>query len=434
MKKISFKIFLFLNCLTYGFIALYVLINYLFLEDYQIRLKKNVITSLAQEYKSKNYEEIKEEAQQNAIFIKEVPIYKERDTGDKKNAKPHPMKIIENELWDEVKNGKEVIDIQMGKDNIKRIVLAKKLNDDKMLLVATSVAPITDVIKSTLKFFIYIIFLSIPINLYIAYKLSIKMGRPIESELLELNNQLKKELEKQKKSEIFRKNFISNVTHELKTPVAIIDGYSEAILDGIIEPHEIPDICKNINLEASNMNALIQELLFYCKMESGYIPIKKESINLKETIENILKRYAIDFKLNNIHLKTHLEKVKIYSDKKLLDRCLNNLIINALAYVNSDKSIEIILNRDEIVIKNSSEALQNDDLEEYFKPFSKKNDKKVRKYGGTGLGLSVVSEILKNLNLEYNFYYEVSEKVVIFKILLQGDKDEEIYIDNSTSE
>lgn len=182
------------------------------------------------------------------------------------------------------------------------------------------------------------------------------------------------------------------------------------------------------------MNALIQELLFYCKMESGYIPIKKESINLKETIENILKRYAIDFKLNNIHLKTHLEKVKIYSDKKLLDRCLNNLIINALAYVNSDKSIEIILNRDEIVIKNSSEALQNDDLEEYFKPFSKKNDKKVRKYGGTGLGLSVVSEILKNLNLEYNFYYEVSEKVVIFKILLQGDKDEEIYIDNSTSE
>ncbi|MGL4861645.1 MAG: sensor histidine kinase [Cetobacterium sp.] len=434
MKRISYKIFLFLNCLTYGFIALYVLINYLFLEDYQIGLKKKEIISLAKEYKSENYEDFKEEAQLNAIFIKEVSIYKEKNINDKRNIKPHPMKIVENELWDEVKNGKEVLNIQMGRDNIKRIVLAKKLNDDKMLIVTTSIAPITDVIKSTLKFFIYIILLSIPINLYIAYKFSIKMGKPIESELLELNAQLKNELEKQKKSEAFRKNFISNVTHELKTPVAIIDGYSEAILDGIIELEEIPDICKNINLEASNMNALIQELLFYCKMESGYIPIKKEYIDLKETIKNILKRYAIDFKLNNINLKTSLEKVEVYSDKKLLDRCLNNLIINALAYVNTEKNIEIILNRNEIIIKNSSEILKDDNLEEYFKPFSKKNDKKVRKYGGTGLGLSVVSEILKNLNLEYNFYYEVNEKVVIFKILLKGDENEKIYIDNSTSE
>ena len=204
--------------------------------------------------------------------------------------------------------------------------------------------------------------------------------------------------------------------------MAIIDGYSEAILDGIIELNEIPDICKNINLEASNMNALIQELLFYCKMESGYIPIKKEYIDLKETIKNILKRYAIDFKLNNINLKTSLDKIEIYSDKKLLDRCLNNLIINSLAYVNVEKNIEIILNKNEIIIKNSSEILKDDNLEEYFKPFSKKNDKKVRKYGGTGLGLSVVSEILKNLNLEYNFYYEFNEKVVIFKILLKEDK------------
>ncbi|MDX8336176.1 sensor histidine kinase [Candidatus Cetobacterium colombiensis] len=413
MKKISFKIFLFLNCLTYGFIALYILINYLFLEDYQIGLKKKQITALAQEYKPENYEELKEESQQNAIFMKEINFNK-----DKKNGNFHPMKIIESELWNKVQDGKNILDVQMGRDNIKRIVLAKKIDDEKMLIVTTSIAPITEVIKSTLKFFIYIIFLSIPINLYIAYKFSIRMGKPIESELLELNAQLKSELDKQKKSEIFRKNFISNVTHELKTPVAIIDGYSEAILDGIIEPDEIPDICKNINHEASNMNALIQELLFYCKMESGYIPIKKELINLKETIENILKRYTIDFKLNKINLNTQLDSIEIYSDKKLIDRCLNNIIINALAYVDKNKNINIILNKNEIIIKNSSDNLSNDNLEEYFKPFSKKNDKKIRKYGGTGLGLSVVSEILKNLDFRYNFFYSIDDNSVIFKISL----------------
>ncbi|MGL5087883.1 MAG: sensor histidine kinase [Cetobacterium sp.] len=427
MRRISLKIFFFLNCLTYGFIALYVLINYLFLENYQISLKKKEITALAETYSSQNYEKISESSEQNAIFIKEVSLKKDRRT-----SKYHFMKTIEDNLIKNVKEGKTVINIEVGRDNIKRIILAKKLNEDNMLLVTTSIAPISDVIKSTLKFFIYIIFLSIPINLYIAYKLSIRMGKPIESELLELNAQLKNELQKQKKSELFRKNFISNVTHELKTPVAIINGYSEAILDGIIDIEEIPDICKNINQEASNMNSLIQELLFYCKMESGYISIKNESINLKDTLQNILKRYYIDFKLNNINLNIDLENIEIKSDKKLLERSLNNLIINALAYVDDKKNISIILNKNEIIIKNSSENLKDENFEEYFKPFSKKNDKKLRKYGGTGLGLSVVSEILKNLNLFYEFYYDNETKTVIFKILLKGAKNEKISIDDFT--
>ncbi|WP_047395211.1 sensor histidine kinase KdpD [Cetobacterium sp. ZOR0034] len=413
MRRISLKIFLFLNALTYGFIAIYVLINYLFLENYQIRLKKRELTTLSEQYTRKNFEELSELSEQNGIFIREISF-----TKDKKNSKIHSMKFIENYLWEDLKSGKTVIDVQTGRDNIRRIVLAKKLDEEYMLVVATSVAPISDVIKSTLKFFIYIILLSIPINLYIAYIFSIKMGQPIESELLELNAQLKEELEKQKKSELFRKNFISNVTHELKTPVAIIDGYSGAILDGIIEDEEIPDICKNINQEASNMNALIQELLFYCKMESGYIPIKKENINLKETLENILKRYSMDFKLNNINLELNLEEITIESDKKLLDRCLNNLIINSLAYVNEKKNINIILDNEAITIKNSSHPLNNENIEEYFKPFSKKNDKKVRKYGGTGLGLSVVSEILKNLSLNYKLYYDETDEAVIFKVFL----------------
>lgn len=414
MRRISLKIFLFLNALTYGFIAIYVLINYIFLENYQIRLKKRELTSLSEQYNGNNIDELSELSEQNGIFMREVSV-----TKDKKNSKIHSLKFIEDSLWEDLQSGKAVIDVQTGRDNIRRIILAKKLDKKNLLVVATSIAPISDVIKSTLKFFIYIIFLSIPINLYIAYVFSIKMGQPIESELLELNAQLKEELEKQKKSEQFRKNFISNVTHELKTPVAIIDGYSSAILDGIIEDEEIPDICKNINQEASNMNSLIQELLFYCKMESGYISIKKENIDLKETLQNILKRYSMDLKLNNINLNLNLENITLLSDKKLLERCLNNLIINSLAYVNEKKNIDIFLDSNAITIKNSSHSLNNENIDEYFKPFSKKNDKKVRKYGGTGLGLSVVSEILKNLSLNYKLYYDEVDEFVVFKIFLK---------------
>ncbi|MGL6154471.1 MAG: histidine kinase dimerization/phospho-acceptor domain-containing protein, partial [Cetobacterium sp.] len=260
MKRISFKIFLFLNCLTYGFIGLYVLINYLFLEDYQISLKKKELATLAKEYNHKNYFSLRENSQQKGIFLRELPLNVLE--GENKFKKFHPLKISQEELEERLKNSQEIIETQVGRDNINRIILIKKVDSEKLLIVTASVAPITEVIASTLKFFIYIIIFSIPFNLYVAYKLSMRMGRPIESELLALNDQLKKELEKQKQSEIFRKNFISNVTHELKTPVAIIDGYSEAILDGIISPEEIPSICVNISKEAFNINALVQELLF----------------------------------------------------------------------------------------------------------------------------------------------------------------------------
>lgn len=430
MKRISFKIFLFLNCLTYGFIGLYVLINYLFLEDYQISLKKKELATLAKEYNHKNYFSLRENSQQNGIFLRELPLNVLE--GENKFKKFHPLKISQEELEERLKNSQEIIETQVGRDNINRIILIKKVDSEKLLIVTASVAPITEVIASTLKFFIYIIIFSIPFNLYVAYKLSMRMGRPIESELLTLNAQLKKELEKQKQSEIFRKNFISNVTHELKTPVAIIDGYSEAILDGIISPDEIPSICINISKEAFNINTLVQELLFYAKMESGYIEIKKENLSLKKLLENILSRYVVDFRVNIIDLNLNLKDIYLESDKKLLGRALNNIIINALAYVDLRKKIDIILNENEIVIKNTSDNLKDENFQEYFKPFSKKKDKKVRKYGGTGLGLSVVSEILRNLSLQYQFYYEETTGEVIFKILLRGEKNEKISGDDLT--
>lgn len=428
MKRISFKIFLFLNCLTYGFIALYVLINYLFLENYQISLKKKEILSIAQKYNVENHDELKEYSEENGIFIREFTFEK-----DKKNPRVHPTKFLEKSLIDKLKINDEELKIEVGKDNIQRIILLKKLSHDKVLYIGSSIAPITEVIKSTLKFFIYVVLLSIPINLYIAYFLSIRMGKPIESELLELNRQLKEELEKEKKSEQFRKNFISNVTHELKTPVAIIGGYTEAIIDGIIDDDEIPEICENINEEASNMNALIQELLFYCKMESGYIHVANDQINVKDSIESILKRYNMDFRLNNINLNTNLENIYLKTDKKLFERCLNNLIINALAYVDNRKEIKITLNENEIIIENSGKQLTEENIENYFKPFFNKNDKKIKKYGGTGLGLSIVAEILRGLSFKYNFYYDSNIKAVIFKILLQGETNEKTFINTSST-
>lgn len=417
MKSITYKIFIFLNLLIYGFIILYFLLNYLFLEDYQIRQKKKQIISIGEMYNSQNFNELQTEWEERGIILKEI------NPGNLFMIPAERREKIKSLQFEELIIGKlsqkdSIYELYSGRNNTTKMVFAKKLPNGNILFITSGVRPIKEFLKISFRFFLYIVLSSIPINLYIAYIISLKLGKPIESELLELNTQLKEELMKEKKLDQFRKEFIANITHELKTPVAIISGYSNAIIDGIIPAEEIENICKNINTEANNMDSLIKELLFYSKMEWGYIHIKKEKIDIKKMIENILNRYSLDIRSKNIKINIDLDEIYIFSDGNLLERCINNIFINALAYCDNRNKISITLKKEFIQIKNTSLELDEKTIEECFKPFSKKHEKKNKKYGGTGLGLSIVSEILKNLNLNYEMFFDKKNGEIIFQIKL----------------
>lgn len=401
--SISWKIFFFLSIFTYLSIGIYLLLNYLYLEKYQINKRKNILLKLEQNYEKIPEDEFVGTLEEEGIFFKRKSI--EKTVSDKH---------IDKELLLELNYQDEVMGIIEGKDKIKRITFLKKINEEELIFLMAPLTSIKSILNISFQFYIFLVIGSIPINLLIAYILSMKMGRPIEKELLELNEQLRKELEKEKKLEDFRKKFISNISHELKTPISIISGYSDAIIDGIIKEDEINEICRNINLEASNMDNLIRELLFYAKLESGYIKLDKKEIDLQKLIEKLLKRYELDINLKNLKIEKILSERKIISDEKLLERALNNIFINAISYVDESKKIRIFLEEKKIKISNSFKGEENINFEEYFIPFNRNKKNQNQKYGGTGLGLSIISEILNLLEMKYRFFYDKEE--CIFEI------------------
>ena len=407
IKKLSipFKIFLFLSLLTYFIIFFSLIAGYLYLEKYQISQRKNVLINLANKYKQIPKDKFEK-------FLEEEGIFFKKDTISNLNS----LKQTTTTFLKTFVSENSAIGIVRGRDQIKRIILIKKTGENKVIILGSPLASLRSTANISFKFYLFLFLGSIPFNLILAYFLSIKMGRPIEKELLILNENLKEELKKEKKLDEFRKKFISNISHELKTPISIISGYSDAIIDGIIEEDDIVNICKNINLEASNMNNLIKDLLFFTKLESQYIKLESENINLKEFLNSNLSRYSLDFQSKNIHLFLHLKDITINTDKKLFTIAINNILTNAISYVNEKNIIEVKVTNSSLIIKNSFTNKENINLNDYFLPFNGKKSSPNQKYGGTGLGLSIVSQILNILKFKYDFSFNEKEKNIEFTI------------------
>lgn len=404
--SIPIKIFIFLSLLTYLSIGFSYGVNYLYLEKYQISQRKNILIDLSRKYKRIPRDEFNK-------FLEEEGIFFKMDTMENLNSlRETSPNIIKSFVLKD-----SFIGIVKGRDKINRIILIKRTGKNSVIILGSPVASITSVLHISFKFYLLLILISIPLNLVLAYFLSMKMGKPIEEELLQLNKKLTLELEKEKKLDKFRKKFISNISHELKTPISIISGYSDAVIDGIIQEEDVIDICKNINLEASNMDNLIRELLFYTKLESRYISLHNENINLKDLLENLISRYSLDFQMKNLKINASLENITLKTDIKLFQRAINNILTNAITYVDDRKEIHIIITNEYLLIKNSYENNGNIDFQEYFTPFSGRKNVPNQKYGGTGLGLSIVSEILNTLGFKYEFLFDKKDKYAVFKII-----------------
>lgn len=246
-------------------------------------------------------------------------------------------------------------------------------------------------------------------------KMANRLEKNIE-ELSNLNEQLKKELKEKEKLLETEKSFMRAIGHELKTPVAIINGYVEALQDGIIEDEEQSKIYEIIYNEGVAINKLVKDINSYLKSEFKDLKPKFEKVNIKKLIENSLGRYMLDIEQKQVNLKLELENLEVETDLKLFNIILNNLITNALTYVNEKKEIGIYLANNTLIIENSADKISDESIEKIFNPFYKIDKSRNRKYGGTGLGLSIVKNMLEALNLEYSFKYDKKEEKVKFII------------------
>ena len=221
------------------------------------------------------------------------------------------------------------------------------------------------------------------------------------SELKEANEKLREDIERERKIDKMRKEFISNVSHELKTPIALIQGYAEGLKLNVIEDEENRNYyCDVIMDEADKMNRLVKDLLDLSQIESGYIKLEKTEFDISSFVDHVLEKYRPIFMEKGIRLDVKKnENLIVSGDFIRVEQVLVNYLNNALNHVDDNKFIEIeVTSRDDKVrvsVFNSGKAIPADSLDKIWTSFYKVDKARTRAYGGTGLGLSVVRGILE---------------------------------------
>ncbi len=229
--------------------------------------------------------------------------------------------------------------------------------------------------------------------------LSEKLGVTL-NELKTANEKLKDDIEKEKQLEKMRKEFIASVSHELKTPISLIEGYAEGLKDGIPKGDDIAYYLNVIIDESKNMNSLVCDMLDLSQLESGNFKLTISEFNIVEFINYIYKKHSNS--INDKHLKLNmcktLESIVVCGDRYRIEEVMNNLISNAIRHTPINKSIVITLRLLEntvlVEIENEGSFIEDNDLDRIWDKFYKVDKSGNKHLSGTGLGLSIVKNIL----------------------------------------
>lgn len=245
------------------------------------------------------------------------------------------------------------------------------------------------------------------------------------SELKTANNELLKDIEKKEQIDEMRKEFLSNVSHELKTPIALILGYAEGLKEGISQDTESRDFyCDVIMDEAGKMNTMVKKLLTLNQLEFGNDVVSMERFDIRELIANYLESADILIKQNNTRIYFE-ESVPcfVWGDEFKVEEVFVNYFSNALNHVKNENEIRISFDRMEdkvrIRVFNTGDPIPEDALPHLFEKFYKVDKARTREYGGSGVGLSIVKAIMDSMHQDIGvtnyengveFWFELASK------------------------
>lgn len=235
--------------------------------------------------------------------------------------------------------------------------------------------------------------------------------------LKEANVKLEEDIDKERKLEKVRREFVAAVSHELKTPISLIDGYAMGLKDNIFEEVEKDYYLDIIIDEGKKMANLVNDMLDLSNLESGSFKLTPEEFDICNLIKFTLKKYKniIDEKKVKVE-SSLLEHVMVYADWNRMEQVITNFITNALRHVNESGTIYVnMINKDHTIsieIENTGSSISEEELSKIWDKFYKVDKSRNRKLGGTGLGLSIVKNILTAHN--YSFGAENTDRGVKF--------------------
>lgn len=227
------------------------------------------------------------------------------------------------------------------------------------------------------------------------------------SELKTANNELLKDIEKKDKVDEMRREFLSNVSHELKTPIALIQGYAEGLREGINDDAESREFyCDVIMDEAAKMNTMVKKLLTLNQLESGSEVVNMERFDVTALVKNYIVSCDILLKQNKVSVRMgDYEQVYVWGDEFKVEEVFANYFTNAINHAAGDKIIDIKIQKTEqsvrISVFNTGEPIPQESVEHLWEKFYKVDKARTREYGGSGIGLSIVKAIMESMNQQY---------------------------------
>lgn len=459
MTKLNKKLSISISIVVVAVYILSITINSMFIHRYYLHEKRNVLDNIADKIKHKDINELKSdidaiEAKNNTaiVYIELDKNYKDKGNIDKINqdllSEFWKKGLSLNKFWIEegiLKNidNKSINKIyNQGKTKYSLLVKFMK-KDNYLFAISIPIEHSEETIGIVNRFNIIMGIFSVVIMTILIFILSNRIIRPMEklkllskdiselnfrTEAIKTNDEIEElaysinimsvklekahnELNKRNKN---LKSFISDASHEMKTPIALIKAYAIGMKDGLDDGTYTDTIIE----QAENMTNTINTLLYWAKYEKREVNLYP--VDLKERLYKSLKNYELLIDRGSIKVKCSIDdkELIISSDKDSIDMVFNNLISNAIKYTsNNEIEINLFKENENVVlsIKNGIDYDMEDDIENIWKPFYVLEKSRSKELSGTGLGLTIVRTILEENNFGYRV--EICDGMIEFYII-----------------
>lgn len=442
MNSIRSKLFFLIASVITMIMFFMVAFNEVYFEKYFLKIKKNQLFYLANEIKDpRSLIDLSAIEEKNNI---KIYILNERYLNDV------DVPLSKKDVRELFENPKKFVfrlnDTSFSLD--KELIIITSYNKNQLLIISTPFSSVKEPVNVITSFHLKIVLTA----LVLGYVLSIIISRVITASIIDMGetakrvaqldfsqefksyskdeigvlgenlnimsaqlkdsiDKLHEDIEKERKIDKMRKEFISSVSHELKTPIAIINNYCEGLKEGIATDKETADFYLDVIMEETeNMDKLVQSLLFLSRAERGFLSFKFEKFNIEEIIINEVKRAEnLDTGKKNVVIK--ITDKYFCGDREQLSVVIKNLIENSFKYVENNGEIEIKVENGRFSIGNTS-YISEKEIENIWLPFYRADKARDRKLG-TGLGLAIIKEILQSHKLNFGAYKE-NDKIVFW--------------------
>lgn len=321
------------------------------------------------------------------------------------------------------------------------ILIVKSDETNSFIFSMTSLQPVDEAVQMIEEYYIYIVAFVFLLILMASFYYSVKIAKPLlminrktekianldfsetiavhsQDEIGDLSRninllsnrlsmyieQLQQDIEKEKKLENTRKEFISGVSHELKTPLSIMKSCI-TILRGNVANHKKEYYFDALEKEVDNMDLLIIDMLELAKYESGTYKMQMSSFYIQSLLEEICEKLMPEIQQKQLQIETHFSQIEVVANQRRIEQVLTNFLTNAIRYSPSQESIIVAIEVEgkqvKISVENKGAQIEKEHLEKIWERFYRIDASRKRAEGGTGLGLAISKNILMLHGVEY---------------------------------